>query len=376
MKHLNPTNEQFQHKLDLRALKQTPLRVLAVDDEADILDLLHSTLTEFHNCDVTTAASADAAVKAIKSADRPFDCLLLDIQMPGTNGIDLLRQIRSLPCNVETPAIMLTAMNDRDHVEQAFLQGAFDYITKPFDLFELRSRMNAAQLLMQERAKVKRTQTSVKALRQELDYKQQFSFDDPFSLGEVNRCLRYVEFDNYVQGLSRARQFDSWATAIKVQDAEYRYDLNDFGDFRRMITDVGRSLKRTTSDADAVFSYRGSGTFLIITHGKTATAQLPTEEQLARQLDRLQGAQGATSNISMVMSRPVAMRSLSRTGVSDALSRSIARVNEKEQALRTGTLPKTAPKPEAEATRKKPRVNLFEQVMRELYGEKSYLSRK
>ena len=124
MEHSNPGREKFQRKLEHRAQKQKVLKVLAVDDEPSILELLQTALTAFGNCDVSIANSAATALKIVESSETPFDCLLLDIQMPGISGIELLKKIRSLPNYSETPAIMLTAMSDRNYVEEAFLQGA------------------------------------------------------------------------------------------------------------------------------------------------------------------------------------------------------------------------------------------------------------
>ena len=377
MKHSNPAKEQFEHKLEMRALRQATLRVLAVDDEASILDLLESALIAYENCEVTSASSAAEALHEIEAADAPFDCILLDIQMPGTSGIELLRQIRKLPDNSETPVIMLTAMSDRRYVEEAFLEGAYDYITKPFDFLELRSRMNAAHVLMQERLKAKRTLASVRTLQEELDSNQRFSFEDPLSIDGVKRSLGYVEFNNYVEQLSRGQLFESSVTAVKLQDAEFRYDLNDFRSFRQAISNIGFCIDKTMKDVDAVFSYRGGGVFLIVTHGRDATGMLPSEEVLSRKLGMVLSSRGASPHLRTVMSAPVSMRSLSKAGANAALCAAVEQVNHRELDLRKGILPQVHSGSDFEAEqRQKASPRLFDTVLRELYGEKTYLARK
>ena len=377
MKHSIPATEQFQQKLERRALKQATFNVLAVDDEPGVLELLETGLSAFKNCHVTEAGSASEALWKIKTSKAPFDCILLDIQMPGTNGIQLLRKIRSLPDNSETPVIMLTAMSDRQHVEDAFAEGAFDYITKPFDFFELRSRMNAAHLLMQERIRAKRTMASVKTLKEKLDYNRQFSFEDPLSIGGPKRCLGYVEFDDYVEDLSRSRLFDSSVTAVKLQDAEYRYDMGDFGSFRRAITDIGFCIGKSLKDADAIFAYRGAGIFLIVTHGRDSTDMLPTEEILSRKLGMVLSTRGASAHLRTVMSSPVPMRSLSKAGALAALKTAAEYVNNREQALRKGAVPRVHTGSDYEAEQKeRASPRLFEKALHDLYGQETYLSRK
>ncbi|WP_170569212.1 response regulator [Ruegeria atlantica] len=376
MKHSTLGNDRFQKKLEIQALRQVTLNVLVVDDEPSILELLQSALPELENCKVSTAASAEAALKIVQTAETPFDCLLVDIQMPGTSGIELLRQLRRTPEYLETPVIMLTAMTDQKYIEEAFLEGAFDYITKPFDFFELRSRMNAAHLLMMERIKAQTSSASLKNLREELDFNKQFSFDDPLSIEGLERCLRYVEFDNYVDQLSRGRRFDSWVTAVKLQNAEYHFDISDFGTFRRVMSDIGRCIEKTSMRAEGIFSYRGSGMFLIITHGYGRTNRLPTEEVLNRKLRMVLSSRSSSAHLKTVMSSPVSMRSFSKSGALTAMNQACEKANSRETALGKGSMigshmqPRTTPAPEKKATGR-----LFETVMRELYGENTYLDR-
>ncbi|WP_170476375.1 response regulator [Ruegeria arenilitoris] len=377
MRHSALGNDRFQSKLELRALKQATLNVLAVDDEPSILELLQSALPELENCTVTVAASAAEALQKIEAAEKPFDCLLVDIQMPGTTGIELLRQIRSTPGNLETPVIMLTAMNDRAYIEEAFLEGAFDYITKPFDFFELRSRMNAAHLLMMERIKTQSSSASIKNLREELDFNQRFSFEDPLSIEGLERCLRYVEFDNYIEQLSRSSRFDSWVTAIKLRDAEYRFDLNDFGAFRHAISDIGMCIEKTSQAAGAVYSYRGAGVFLVVTHGRKNTEMLPTEEHLNRKLRAVLSNRCASVHLKTVKSSPVAMRSFSKSGAFVALNKALENVKERESGLRKGMAALSTHHPDSSTSRKQEvEGRLFDTVLKEMYGDNTYLARK
>lgn len=376
MKHSNPGRDQFQKKLELRAQSQKPLKVLIVDDDASILELLQTALTSFGNCKVSVANSAVQALKKIETSDTPYECFLLDIQMPQVNGIELLRRIRDLPQHRETSVIMITAMSERHYVEEAFLEGATDYVTKPFDFLELRSRINAAYLLTQERMKAQRTLASAKFLQDELDFNQQINFDDPFSIEGLNRCLRYVEFDNYIEQLSRGRLFDSSVVAVKLQDAEFFFDLSKSGDYRRAISDIAKAIQMTTKDANAIFSYRGRGVFLVVTHGKDATSAIPSEERLNQVFGTIIGNRSATGWLRVLISDRVSMRSLSKAGAAAALNKAIQGVDKREQALQSQGNEPLADDGTEPALQVVERRRVYERVMFELFGEDSYLAQK
>lgn len=112
------------------------LRVLAVDDDADSLDLLAFVLSEY-GAEVTAAPSASKALEIF--AQLKPDLLIFDISMPEVDGNALLSQIRNLqdPNDKQIPAIALTAMAANDARLAAMAAGFQIYLTKPFDLASL-----------------------------------------------------------------------------------------------------------------------------------------------------------------------------------------------------------------------------------------------
>lgn len=106
--------------------------VLVVDDEETICDLIYEELTEAgYGCDV--APNSDEALAKLKTEN--FDLALLDIILPGTSGMDLLKMIGESYQMVTV--IMMTGVNDLDTAVKAMKQGASDYIVKPFTLDKL-----------------------------------------------------------------------------------------------------------------------------------------------------------------------------------------------------------------------------------------------
>ena len=104
------------------------MRILAVDDDNVFLEILEQVLVSYGYSDLTLVESGVLAAEAIQAAKEPFDCFLLDIQMPEIDGIQLCQWIRSHALYATTPILMITAMAEREYVESAFSAGATDYV--------------------------------------------------------------------------------------------------------------------------------------------------------------------------------------------------------------------------------------------------------
>ncbi len=117
----------------------TALRILVVDDEDDLRELLKRSFTrEGHE----VVAVADGHEALAQASGDGFDVVLLDVALgPGPSGYDVARELRSQR-NV-VPIIMLTALDSEADAVQGLEAGADDYVTKPFGLAELRSRIRA-----------------------------------------------------------------------------------------------------------------------------------------------------------------------------------------------------------------------------------------
>lgn len=128
------------------------MKILVVDDDPTILELLTLFLETIGYEETVAMQGAAAAIGAMDSATVPFDCLIVDIQMPEMSGIELVAHVRSDPRYRDTPILMLTAMGDKQHVQMSFSAGATDYVQKPFDLADLEARLYSAALYAGQRA--------------------------------------------------------------------------------------------------------------------------------------------------------------------------------------------------------------------------------
>ncbi len=122
-----------------------PKKILIVDDEVMITELLNEHLRECGYLPLV-AHNAEEAISKLHSTP---DLILLDINMPGTNGLDLCQMIRS---HIGSPILFLTARITEEDKVLGLTVGADDYITKPFSLQELTARV-AAHLRREERRK-------------------------------------------------------------------------------------------------------------------------------------------------------------------------------------------------------------------------------
>jgi len=108
------------------------MKVLVVDDELAICELLDEFLSE-HGYDVSTAISGEEAL-AVFEKESP-QMVLLDIKMPGIDGMDVLRKIKEI--NSKAGVIMISAFGDNATVQEVLQKGAYCYMEKPIELKRL-----------------------------------------------------------------------------------------------------------------------------------------------------------------------------------------------------------------------------------------------
>jgi len=114
--------------------------VLVVDDEPDIVELVSYNLTK-EGFEVSSASDGEEALNKIKKGS--FDFLVLDLMLPGIQGVELCRILRNDPKTKNLPIIMLTAKGEEVDRILGLEMGADDYLTKPFSPRELIARIKA-----------------------------------------------------------------------------------------------------------------------------------------------------------------------------------------------------------------------------------------
>lgn len=114
-------------------------RVLIVDDVKANVDVLVHALREDHKLSV--ALSGEAALRMVEK--NPPDLVLLDIVMPGIDGYEVCRQLRASPQTREIPVMFLSSLDEVQNKTRGFEVGGNDYLTKPFEVLEVKARVRS-----------------------------------------------------------------------------------------------------------------------------------------------------------------------------------------------------------------------------------------
>ena len=114
------------------------MRILVVEDEVRMMELLRKGLLEHGHTVMTSANGTEATAFAL---DLPFDVIVLDIGLPGSNGYQVAQTLRSR--NTHALILMLTAFDREDDIVRGLNLGADDYMTKPFSFPELLARIHS-----------------------------------------------------------------------------------------------------------------------------------------------------------------------------------------------------------------------------------------
>ena len=152
------------------------MNILVVDDSEDERRLLVEMLAQSGYSNVMKASSAEEAFDLLglegdplKANDPNIDLILMDIIMPGLNGIDTCMKIKASPQFADIPVVMVTGSGEAHILERAFLAGASDYITKPLRSPELLARVASVLTLKKETDKRKAKEIELLRKNEELE---------------------------------------------------------------------------------------------------------------------------------------------------------------------------------------------------------------
>lgn len=117
----------------------SPANILVADD-GKVMRLVLSTKLKEVGYSVTEAEDGHEVLQAV--SEQSFDLIVLDIHMPGMNGIDALKELRKTHSRIQLPVIMATANDEEEDVVEAFELGANDFVSKPINFPILLARLD------------------------------------------------------------------------------------------------------------------------------------------------------------------------------------------------------------------------------------------
>lgn len=302
------------------------MKILAVDDDAFILELIPMIAAKVGFQDVSTVLSGELALETLENADVVFDCLLFDIQMPGMDGIELCRQVRTITAYRETPIIMLTAMTERDYIEQAFKAGATDYATKPFDITELGARLRIAQELVKTRQEAAANNEGEELSSTTRD-DHKFKLSDEVQIEGIKDIVAYTALGNYLAQLSRAGMVSSQVIAVKIDRIDVIYAKASSEEFLYALTEVAAVVGEIFRTNGYLMAYAGNGVFVVISNAASLPPSIDMEKEMQSLLDERNSEydNGEPLDIEVSVGNPIRPSSSETHLIRKAFDRAIAR---------------------------------------------------
>lgn len=300
------------------------MKILAVDDDENIRELLSVSVSSETPHEIVTAASGPEALRIVSAAADPFDCFLLDIQMPIMNGITLCEKLRKTRGHSRVPIIMLTAMSQKKYIDAAFKAGATDYVTKPFEFLELFSRLSNAQRLSTEQHCSKEGRTEVVELKKDLERSFDHSLSEPIEIPGIECVVGYVSFENYIMQLSRAKALRSSVFAVKILNVDKAHREMSRVGFQGLVKDVARILAGALKGVESLITYRGNGIFLCAQASRHYPDPYAFEMTLNNKVAETAANRVADQNIRLCLGDKVSLMSLTKAGAMFSLQTAAA----------------------------------------------------
>lgn len=245
------------------------MKILAVDDDPIILELLTQFVKVLGDHELVTAESGQQALELVHAPQKAgFDCFLFDIQMPQMDGIELTQKIRDTSRYADTPVLMLTAMSDKRYIDAAFAAGATDYVTKPFEISELSARLRIVEDLVNTRRSRTKKIFAIQSLSTK-DHSQAgvgaVGLNDPISIYDIENVIEFPAMENYVRQLARGSLFGSATFAFSIRKVAEHHGAMSGAEFSFLISDVAEMISDTLAGHQFLMTYAGNGTFICVT---------------------------------------------------------------------------------------------------------------
>jgi two-component system, cell cycle response regulator len=257
------------------------MRVLIVDDDIAYLQLL-SIILKSKNHKVIEARDGKSAWRCIQNDPVPF--VITDWMLPEMDGLDLIRRIRAADFPTYTYIILLTAKHTKGDIVNGLESGADDYLTKPFDLDELRARINIGERIISLETRQRETMAQLYKL----------ATRDNLT-GLLNRSALYERAE---KELSRAIREQAPLSMI-MMDIDHFKNINDnFGHLvgDKALCSVADSVSRKKRQYDLIGRWGGEE-FLLILPGTDAKEALLVAERLREEV--------ATTSLSLPGADPI-----------------------------------------------------------------------
>ncbi len=286
---INSNDTRNPHFAELSGSQQgeaigSSMRILAVDDDPFILELIPTISAKAGFSEVTAAASGEQALRLLADTDMVFDCLMFDIDMPGMDGIELCRCVRQIPQYVQTPIVMLTAKRDMANMGDAYRAGATDYATKPFDIEELGTRLRVAQKAIHARRDPSHAKQEGTGYHWSPVPAYGFKLPAELRSENVRSLVDHTILSNYLTHLPRAKLTDIQVFAVSIDGIEAVQMRSSRQEFVSLFEDLAAAAADCLGVDQTVMAYTDNATLLIAVNSSNPLPAIIIEKNIERRL--------------------------------------------------------------------------------------------
>lgn len=233
--------------MESNRIKTDKIRVLVVDDETSVRTLLSEVL-QGQGYEVVSASSGEEAVELAKKS--PFEIVITDMRMPGISGVEVIQHVKNL--NNDCCIIVITAYASVESAVEAIRRGAYDYITKPFNIATMRIIVDRA------------------AERQRLlkDARQKDKFEQLAILDTLTDLFNKRYFEEVLEKeIIRAKRYRLQLGLLMVDIDDFKTVNDTFGHLTgdRVLQKLGGLLSNAIRRADVAARYGGDEFVVIAT---------------------------------------------------------------------------------------------------------------
>ena len=312
------------------------MKILLVDDDPLILELVPLMTAKLGYSDVTAVSSAERGWQLLNTDNVIYDCLLFDIVMPGMDGVELCGLTRTIASYRKTPIIMLTLMAGQSYIDRAFKAGATDYVTKPLNIVELGARLRMADEVVTARqnASVANIFSGHQPLK--ASHEPPFSLADEIEITGFGKFVSYASLGNYLAQLSRAGLGGSRVIAITMDQSEAIYLRGSPDEFDYAVYETADAICEAFKTRDFLAAYKGSGIFVIVIAQGTSALPHDMEREIQYLLDEkdIEYDDGSPLDINVSVGSPVIPSLNNARSAIRTCDRAIARAqNRREQKI-------------------------------------------
>ena len=263
------------------------MKILTVDDDPIALGILETVLRQAQYHDLTPVLSAEAALEEVETAQTPFDCFLLDIRMPGMDGIELCARLRAMDGYEDVPIIMTTAVTDKTRLNQALEAGATDYVNKPLDGIELGTRLRAAGHLSALLAGAPRPAPGTPVRPAGSGDTSGLRLSDAISLDPAPGIHDLEKLRSALLALPPGL-YSTVVLGCSVLRIETAFEALPAARFRAFLNDIAHTLAEEFVTETFHIAYAGNGTFAVVLHKARQQKPHMVRQRLARAIADLE----------------------------------------------------------------------------------------